>query len=61
MKKIHLWEIAYARSGDKGDASNVGIVAYNETGYGWLREVLTPERVKAHFHEICFGPVERFE
>ncbi|MDQ7065774.1 MAG: hypothetical protein Q9P90_16190 [candidate division KSB1 bacterium] len=61
MKTIRLWDIAYARSGDKGDASNVGIVAYDERGYAFLREVLTPERVKAHFKEICRGSVDRYE
>lgn len=61
MKRIKLGDIAYARSGDKGDASNVGIVAYDDAGYAFLREVLTPERVKAHFHEICRGDVERYE
>lgn len=61
MKRIRLGQIAYARSGDKGEASNVGIAAYNEAGYRFLCEVLTPERVKAHFREICRGEVERYE
>lgn len=61
MKLIHLSQIAYARSGDKGDASNVGIVAYNRAGYELLKKTLTPVRVKKHFHEICRGEVERYE
>lgn len=61
MKRIRLWDIAYARSGDKGDASNVGIVAYDDQGYRFLRELLTPERVKAHFADICRGQVKRYE
>lgn len=61
MKKIRLQQIAFARSGDKGDASNVGIVAYDDAGYDFLRKALTPERVKAHFNGICHGPVERYE
>lgn len=61
MQKIKLSQIAYARSGDKGDASNVGIVAYNRAGYELLKKALTPEKVKAHFQRICRGPVERFE
>ncbi len=61
MTRIHLEDIAHARSGDKGDGSNVGIVAYTEAGYGFLREVLTPERVKRHFAAICLGEIERFE
>ena len=61
MKRIRLAEIAYARSGDKGDASNVGIVAYNRAGYELLKKTLTPETVKAHFRKICRGNVERYE
>jgi len=61
MKRIRLSEIAHARSGDKGDASNVGIVAYTREGYELLREKLTSERVKQHFHAICQGEVERYE
>ena len=61
MKRISLSEIAYARSGDKGDASNVGIVAYHRAGYELLKKELTPARVKAHFGKICRGAVERFE
>lgn len=61
MTRIHLEDIAHARSGDKGDGSNVGIVAYTEAGYRFLRDTLTPERVKRHFSAICLGDVERFE
>lgn len=61
MKRIRLSEIAHARSGDKGDASNVGIVAYSRAAYEWLRQYLTPARVKQHFHAICKGEVERYE
>jgi hypothetical protein len=60
-KKIPLYAMAHARSGDKGDASNVGILAYDDRGYGILREQLTPERVKAHFGDIVRGKVERYE
>jgi len=61
MKQIRLSEIAHARSGDKGDASNAGIVAYTREGYQWLQRYLTPERVKQHFHAVCKGAVERYE
>lgn len=61
MRKVRLAEIAYARSGDKGDGSNVGIATYDRRTYDLLCRVLTPERVKAHFREICGGEVERFE
>ena len=59
--KVPLSKLAYARSGDKGDGSNVGVVAYSPAAYEVLRSQLTPERVKAHFAEICLGKVERFE
>ncbi|HJW43018.1 MAG TPA: hypothetical protein VJ463_01065 [Geothrix sp.] len=61
MTKIRLEDIAHARSGDKGDGSNVGVIAYTEAGYQLLREALTIERVKDHFSTICKGGVERFE
>jgi hypothetical protein len=59
--RIPLHRLAYARSGDKGDGSNVGVVAYSPEIYQLLREQLTPARVKEHFHEICLGDVQRFE
>ena len=59
--KIQLAQIAYARSGDKGDGSNVGVVARSPAAYEFLRRELTPDRVKQHFREICQGQVERFE
>ena len=61
MKKIRLSEIAHARSGDKGEASNAGLVAYTREGYEWLRQNLTPARVKRHFAAIAKGEVERYE
>ena len=61
MTRIRLEEIAHARSGDKGDGSNVGVIAYTEAGFQFLRQELTAARVKAHFSAICRGPVERFE
>ena len=61
MKRVPLYAIAHARSGDKGDGSNVGVLAYDARGYEILREALTPERVRAHFGGIVRGKVERFE
>ena len=61
MTRIHLEEIAHARSGDKGDGSNVGVIAYTEAGYQLLRQALTAACVKHHFSAICKGPVDRFE
>ena len=59
--RIRLGEIAHARSGDKGDASNVGLIASTPEIYEVLRREVTAERVKKHFREVCRGPVERFE
>lgn len=61
MPKVALIELAYGRSGDKGNASNVGIIARTPDVYPFLAEMLTPERVKAHMAGICKGKVERFE
>jgi len=61
MKRIALSEIAHARSGDKGEASNAGLIAYTHEGYEWLRQYLTPARVKQHFSAIAKGEVERYE
>ncbi len=59
--KIKLREIAHARSGDKGDAANVGVIAYDDKGYEIIKKYLTAEKVKKHFEGICFGEVERYE
>ena len=56
-----LLDLCYARSGDKGNICNVGVVARSETIYQWLRGVLTAERVKEYFGDLCRGEVERFE
>jgi hypothetical protein len=61
LKRIPLYAMAHARSGDKGDGSNVGVLAYDERGYELLRAYLTPERVRKHFRGIVLGDVERFE
>lgn len=59
--KVQLSQLAFARSGDKGDGSNVGVVAYDAASYEIIKSVLTTERVKEHFKEICFGDVDRYE
>jgi hypothetical protein len=59
--RIPLSRIAHARSGDKGDASNVGLIADSPALYEVIRREVTAERVKAHFRQVCRGPVERFE
>ena len=59
--KIRLLDIAHARSGDKGDTVNVGLIAREARFYPLLVEKVTAERVKEHFAELCKGNVERFE
>ena len=59
--KVTLSKIAYARSGDKGDTGNVGVVARKQEYYPLLVKYLTVERVKKHFEGIALGRVERFE
>ena len=61
MKTVQLVHLAHARSGDKGDTANVGVIVYDEAHYQLLREQLTPEAVKAFFGEMVKGEVERFE
>ena len=55
MRRIPLYAMAHARSGDKGDGSNVGVLAYDAAGYEIIKRELTPERVKAHFAGIVLG------
>lgn len=61
MAKIKVGDVAMARSGDKGEDSNVGVFAHSEADYALLRAALTPERVKRHFAAICRGEVRRYE
>lgn len=59
--KIELTKIAHARSGDKGDTANVGLIALKDEFYPILEREITAEKVKAHFGEMVKGDVERFE
>ena len=61
MSKVKLIDIAHGRSGDKGDAANIGLIAYDDKGYDIIKKYLTAERVKKHFEGICHGKVERFD
>ena len=58
---ITLGEIAHARSGDKGNHSNVGVIAYTPVGYDFLQQQLTPERLERFFESLGPTRVERFE
>ena len=59
--RIQLTKLAHARSGDKGDTANVGLIALRDEYYPLLVREVTAERVKEHFKGICKGGVERFE
>jgi hypothetical protein len=61
MARLQLVHLAHARSGDKGDMANVGVIAYDPAHYELLRRELTAERVQAHFGALVKGRVERFE
>ena len=59
--KIELTKLAHARSGDKGDTANVGLIALEKEYYPILVKEVTAEKVKEHFGDIVKGNVERFE
>lgn len=59
--KVQLVKLAHARSGDKGDTANVGIIALNEQIYPILVREVSAENVKQHFGPMVMGDVERFE
>jgi hypothetical protein len=59
--KAQLIRYAHARSGDKGDTANIGVIARKPEYYPLLVSYLTAERVAEHFSGICLGKVERFE
>ena len=59
--KVELLKLAHARSGDKGDTANVGVIALKDEFYPLLVREVTQEKVKEHFGEIVKGEVERFE
>lgn len=61
MKKIQLREIAHSRAGDKGNISNLSLIAYKPEDYDILKKYVTPEKVKEHFSEITLGTVTRYE
>ena len=58
---MKLKEIAHARTGDKGEISNISVIPYRESDYAMLKQKLTPERVKDYFSDICHGEVKRYE
>ena len=61
MATAHLVDLAHARSGDKGDVVNIGVIAYEPEDYPLLAEVLTAKRVQEHFGDLVKGRVIRYE
>jgi hypothetical protein len=59
--RVPLIDIAHARSGDKGDTANVGVIAMTPEWYPVLAKYLTRDRVARHFAGVITGQVERFE
>jgi hypothetical protein len=58
---MKLREIAHSRTGDKGNTSNISVIAYDERNYPLIERFVTAERVKMHFSEIVRGDVLRYE
>jgi hypothetical protein len=61
MRRVQLVHLAHARSGDKGDTANVGVIAYDPAHYPLLVDQLTASRVREHLAPLVAGEVERFE
>jgi len=59
MTCVH--DLAHGRAGDKGDTSNISVIAYDDAGWQVLREQLTAERVMQAFAHVARGPVRRYE
>jgi hypothetical protein len=58
---MKLREIAHSRAGDKGNTSNISVIAYDQKDFALLLEQVTPARVKAHFAGVVEGEVVRYE
>jgi hypothetical protein len=58
---MKLRELAHARAGDKGDTSNISVIAYDPGDFAFLREHVTADRVQAHFADLVQGGVDRYE
>lgn len=61
MQQFYLRELAHARAGDKGDTSNIGVIAYRPEYYPLMIEQVTVERVRAHFKGLVKGAITRYE
>ncbi len=60
-RKVRLSEICFVRSGDKGDISNIGLMATNDENYEIIKKKVTPERIKEHFKDWVKGRVDIYE
>lgn len=58
---VRVYDLAHSRSGDKGNTSNVAVIAYDEAGWDILRRELTAERVAQAYAHLAAGPVTRYE
>jgi hypothetical protein len=58
---IRVYDLAHSRAGDKGDTSNISVIAYDARAWEILREQLTTDRVLRAFAHITKGPVQRYE
>jgi hypothetical protein len=58
---LRVYDLAHCRAGDKGNTSNISVIAYDEKDWAFLRDTLTEERVMAAFAHIAGGPVRRYE
>lgn len=58
---MKLWDIAHSRTGDKGNISNISLIAYDSKDYELLKDRVTAEKVKEHFGGIVKGDVVRYE
>lgn len=59
MVRVH--DLAHSRAGDKGDTSNISVIAYDDDGWNILRQHLTPQLVMQAFAHVARGPVRRYE
>ena len=58
---MKLWEIAHARSGDKGNISNISLIVYDQSNFQMIKENVTEKKVKDWFKDIVLGEVKRYE
>lgn len=61
MRPLRVYDLGHSRSGDKGDTSNVAVIAYDDAAWEILQRELTVERVMEAYRHIAAGPVRRYE